>query len=96
MLDFDLDHRQQGLPDFRLLERSTITIAGVKGERIAYSYSGFYFSSEHAPQTGTAYKAYFDSKGLIWKLSLIADEYAAAERAKSDFEHLLETFRILD
>lgn len=95
MLDYELS-RVEELQDFELLERSPMTIAGTHGERIIFSYYGYHSSMESEAETGTAYKAYFDSEGLIWRVVMIADEYATAERAEAHFEHVLETFKILD
>ena len=95
MLDYEFS-LIEGLPDFQLLERSPVTIAGSQGEQVIYSYYGYHTTWESPAETGTAYDAYFDSGGLIWIVELIADEYTAAERAKADFEHILETFQILD
>ncbi len=92
MLDSELS-RAEGHREFQLLERSPVNMAGIQGERVIYSYFGFYYND---PETGTAYEAYFDSEGLIWEVVMLADEYAAAERARADFEHLLETFQILE
>jgi len=82
--------------DFQLLERSSVNISGIQGEQIIYSYFGYHSTWESEAETGTAYKAYFDYEGLIWRVVMLADEYAAAERARADFEHVLETFQVLD
>jgi len=95
MLDSSLS-RSEEHQDFELLERSPITIDGVEGEQIVYSYYGFHATMESEAETGTAYKAYFDCKGLIWRIVMLVDEYAQAERAEADFDHVIETFRFLD
>jgi hypothetical protein len=86
----------EGLQDFHLLERSLVTIAEIQGEQIIFSYSRYPSPTEFETETWTDYEAYFDSEGLIWRVWMLADEYAAAERARDDFEHVLETFQILD
>ncbi|UCB43223.1 MAG: hypothetical protein JSV77_00835 [Dehalococcoidales bacterium] len=82
-----------------LLERSNITVAGIPAELIVYSY-GFDLIREES--TGLvvylmriAREVYFDYSGLIWKIEIESDE-DRAEEAEADFEHLLETFQILD
>lgn len=95
MLDYDLSCAEEH-QDFQLLEHSPITVAGIQGERIIYSYSIYPSPADFETETWTACKAYFDSEGLIWRVVILADEYAAAERARDDFEHILETFQILD
>jgi hypothetical protein len=94
MMDYSLS-RSEELEEFKLLKHSPVTIAGTNGEIIVYSYFGLRSLGKSA-ETGTSYEAYFDLKGQIWKIWMIADEYTVAERAEADFDHVLQTLQILD
>jgi len=83
----------------RLLELSTLTVAGIQAELIVYSYG---WESIREESTGLwvylmriAREVYFDHDNLIWQIVIESDE-DRAEVAEADFEHLLETFQILD
>lgn len=83
----------------RLLERSTITVAGIPAELIVYSY-GYDLIREESSDSSViliriAREVYFDHDDLIWNLVIESDE-DRADVAEADFEHLLETFQILD
>jgi len=47
------------------------------------------------PEMKVTREAYFDYKGLIWNVAIDSDE-SEADQAKGDFEHILQTFKILD
>jgi hypothetical protein len=83
----------------RLLERSTITVAGISAELIVYSYGYDHIWDESSGSAvillRIAREVYFDYDGLIWNLVIKSDE-DRADVAEADFEHLLETFQILD
>jgi hypothetical protein len=83
----------------RLLERSTITVAGIQAELIVYSYGYDYVRDSTSDSwvilIRIAREVYFDYDGLIWNLVIKSDE-DRADVAEADFEHLLETFQILD
>jgi hypothetical protein len=96
MLEEDLRRSQEILSDFRLLERSPITVLGNRGELITISYGGFtVFNATRQPETGTAHIAYFDHGGFVWEVELIADENTKA-LAKTHLMHILDSFKILD
>jgi hypothetical protein len=83
----------------RLLERSTITVAGIPAELVVYSY-GYDLVWEESSGSAVillriAREVYFDYDGLIWNIVIESDE-DRADVAEADFEHLLETFQILD
>ncbi len=88
--------------DYQFLDRFALSIDGVEGEEIVYFYNqprpplG---QVGHIPGAGPAPTiargVYFDHKGLIWEITMSSNE-ATAETDKADFEHVLETFEILD
>jgi hypothetical protein len=83
----------------RLLERSSLTIAGIPAELIVYSYGYDRIWGESPGSVAIliriAREVYFDHNGLIWNIVIESDE-DRADVAEGDFEHLLETFQILD
>jgi hypothetical protein len=96
-LETSLAEASQHLPDYQLLEQSTLSVAGVEGQQIVYYYDrGVYYPEEpvQEPIPTVMRKVYFDHSGLIWSISIRSNQ-AAAETAQADFEHLLETFQIL-
>jgi len=85
-------------PDFKLLDRSPVMVAGVWGEQIVYSYSWFpysYLGPKAKPITRIVREIYLDHQGVIWEIYARYDA-EVSETAKTDFEHLLDTFQFLD
>ena len=76
---------------FKILERSSMKVSGIDGQQIAYSWT----SPSFEPEVVVTREVYFDTKGLIWHLSLDSSE-TRAETAKADFEHMLGMFKIVD
>ena len=81
-----------------LLERSTITVAGVQAELIVYIREADLIPEAPASSLDimkVTRVVYFDHNNLIWRIRIQSDE-DRADQAKADFEHILETFKILD
>ena len=88
--------------DFEILDRSSVTIAGVEGEQVTFCYyaerklvgdsEGPFFK---LPATLIARCVYFDHNGFIWEIFMKSIE-EVAEEDKVHFEHIIETFTILD
>jgi|WetSurMetagenome_2_1015567.scaffolds.fasta_scaffold377412_2 hypothetical protein len=72
---------------FNLLERSNLNISNINGELL--SYSKIYGS------THFFYILYFDYKGLIWSLIIDSLETTSVQ-AKTEFDHIIKTFKFLD
>lgn len=66
-------------------------VSGINGQQIVYSWT----SPSVEPGVVVTREVYFDTKGLIWHLSLDSSE-TKVETAKTDFEHILGTFKIVD
>jgi len=83
--------------DFKLLERSSIQVVGVNGQRIVYSWASI--PARHGiagePIPSLAREVYFYQDGQLWNISISSDELTT-EAAKADFEHVLRTFKILN
>lgn len=79
-----------------ILEQSTITVAGIPSELLIYSHE-----PELIPEAPISdvikitRVVYFEHNDLIWEIEIESDE-DRADVAEADFEHLLETFQILD
>lgn len=80
-------------PVFELIERSTIQVAGIDGNMVAYH------SSVMGNLLSTVYtvcrEAYIDYKGYIWKITVIAIE-ELGDQTEPDFQHLIQSFEFLD
>ncbi len=79
--------------EFELIERSTIEVAGISGEMIAYKSSilGNYLNSPNL----IIRDVYLDYQGYIWKISVLAITELGAQ-VEPDFDHLTDTFDFLD
>lgn len=85
-------------PNFKLIQRSNINVGGIIAEHITYSYSfitGTYGDSTPSTETWVGDDVYLDSNGLIWQLRMHSDS-TREDKAKDDFDHILDTFKILD
>ena len=70
------------------LERTSITVAGIPGELVAYSSTDF----QNAPSVTR--EVFFSVNGVLWNIYI----YSApdkADEAKTDFEHIISTFKVL-
>jgi hypothetical protein len=80
-------------------DRYPVTVAGVQGEQIVVCCDILYrrvhasFDVEWIPST--IREVYFDHSGVIWKI-WVRSHRDMSEIAYIDFEHILETFQILD
>jgi len=85
---------------FQLMERSSVTVAGVQGTQIVY-----YRTSHLAEPTNPGIpmvrtpvivrKVFFDYKNQIWRISVMGHE-SLADIINADFEHIVQTFKILN
>jgi hypothetical protein len=89
-------------PDYTLLARLGVGVAGVEGEQITYFYIDSMPTPGQAghipgdvPRPTISRNVYFEHQGLIWEIQMESNE-SNAEADKADFEHLLQTFEILD
>jgi hypothetical protein len=96
--------------DFEIIDRSPVTIAGVVGERVEFSYCQFqsdpFIEYEgpyvELPITSIVRYVCFDHDGFVWSIFLeswpifLESTEGLAEEDGVHFEHILETFTILD
>jgi len=90
----------------QVLERSSVNISGISGEQVIYTYDDF---SRRMPLLDAPLEGepagpsliwidraiFFDYNGLVWFIRMKSTE-ETSEQTKLDFEHLIETFRILE
>lgn len=82
---------------FQLLEQSDITVSGVPAKLIAYKERNILPIDRGLtePPFEVLREVYFDYNGLIWRIDIRSDS-TTAEEDKADFEHVLQTFKILN
>ncbi len=68
-------------------EHSSIIVAGLTGDQVVYH-------DPRQPNAPEVREVFFDYDGRIWDL-YIYSEAALAEQARLDFEHIIQTFKIL-
>jgi hypothetical protein len=87
------------LPDFQILERYPVRIFNEPGEEVIYYFVAYHTSKQVAegiaPTPSITYYVAFVHDELLWTIVLNGlDAFAEADRA--DFDHLLQTFKVLD
>jgi hypothetical protein len=70
------------------LERASIPIAGTTGELVAYA------GVDIQNYSSVTREVFFDINGVLWNVN-ISSSTAKADQAKLDFEHIINTFKIL-
>ena len=88
----------ENIEDLLILDRSSINIAGLTAEHIHYSFHNSRFQYAY-PYDNRVKLACFVYDGLLWKIEFIyGPEYdeERQEEVEAWFDHLVETFEILD
>lgn len=75
---------------FKLMERSPVMVSGIEGEMIVYETDWSLFGTK----LQYVRMVLFDYDGLIWRITGKA-EMELVDQMKADFDHVLETFKIL-
>ena len=96
MLEYSLSTYEH-FNDFELLGRFTETVAGIEGQGIIVSYSLLRDENHPVPGRATyiAREIAFGQGDLIWSIEISSDA-SFVEEGIADFEHVLETFTLLD
>jgi hypothetical protein len=81
--------------DYELLERAPMTVAGVEGEMVAYLVDSLISLFTGGGELEYNCAVYFEYDGLIWEIEAKCDQ-DMMEQVRADFEHIVETFTILD
>ena len=96
-IEWSISHLSGYFPDYQVLERKEINIDGVPAELLVGSFTMAEVPEDDVWNTGRKLdrQVYFDYDGCIWHISMTSDE-ENAEADEAVWEHLLETFTILD
>lgn len=82
--------------NYSLLEQSPITMSGIEGGLIAYILDWTIpFAVKDGPQLKYKRIVALDYGGYIWVIEAMADT-DMVEQVKADFDHIVQTFEILD
>jgi len=82
--------------NFKLLERSPLTVSGVEGEMIEYLVDKLMpIPVEDSKNLEYFRVVYFDYNGLIWVIEAKCDQ-EIREQVRADFDHIIQTFIILE
>lgn len=82
--------------NFELLERAPLTVAGIEGEMVAYLVDKLMpIPREDGQRLEYHRVVYFEYDGLIWEIEAGCNQ-EIMDQVRDDFEHIIETFTILD
>lgn len=84
--------------DYKLLNESEISIDGVKAYRIDYQIRSVVYAIagiSKEPALAVYRDVRFDAKGFVWMIQ-VSSGSSTAEADKLDFEHVLQTFKIIE
>jgi hypothetical protein len=82
--------------NFQLLERSSRTVSGVEGEMIAYLVDRLMpIPVEDGKNLDYVRAVYFDYNNLTWHIEAKCRQ-ELREQVTADFEHIIQTFQILE
>jgi hypothetical protein len=99
LLDYKLKLYESGvLLDYEPIERYPIIIMGIEGEAIFYSSSAPQIFVPYPNRENVIYltrKVLFSDNNIIWEISVDYDK-DYPDTAESDFQHLLQTLKVLD
>jgi len=105
----DIAKRRLGVrndPNFQLLGENPVTISGEEGYKVVYVHTpAFYgtpFPIGQAPPPpppeatpGVMREVFFISGDLLWEIRMFSPQ-DIAEATEAEFDHILQTFKILD
>jgi hypothetical protein len=82
--------------NYQLLERAPLTVSGIEGEMVAYLVDKLMPIPREDGQRLEYHRAvYFEYNGLIWVIEAKCNQ-EIMDQVMADFEHVVETFTILD
>jgi hypothetical protein len=84
--------------DIKVIERSSVTIDGISGEQAAYTSSGLLPLAPAPGQKKTPEydkTIIFEQAGLMWLLEYYS-EASLLDQVESDFNNIVQTFKILE
>ena len=82
--------------NYKLLERSPITVSGVEGELVIYLVDKLMpIPVEDGSNLWYVCAAYFDHNNLTWEIKAKCNE-DIQDQVKAEFDHIIKTFEILE
>ena len=82
--------------NYELLERAPLTVDGIEGEMVAYLMDKLMpIPREDGQRLEYHLAVFFEYDGLIWEIEAECHQEIMDE-VKADFDHIIETFTILD
>jgi len=84
--------------DYKLLDKYELNIDGVKAYRIDYQHRNIVpalAGVSNEPAIEVYREVHFDANGFVWMIQMSSDS-STAEDDKADFEHIIQTFKILE
>jgi hypothetical protein len=81
--------------NFKVLERGSINVIGLSAEYVSFSTSRLFRDRSFPTHNRLVRLVSFDYAGFVWKIELVCFEEEIQE-TQAYFDHLLETFRVLD
>jgi hypothetical protein len=91
------ERNASSFPDYTLLEKSELEVDNVPAYRIDFMERNLQPIDRglSKPPIEVFREVYFDTKGLRWMMQMRSDS-STADSDKPDFEHILQTFKILN
>lgn len=83
-------------PNYKFLERSPVVVSGIAGELVTYEVDWFGLfprSQDDKPKLKHVVEAHFGTGGLNWTL-VAESEPETAQVTRTDFDHVVQTFKI--
>lgn len=81
--------------NFKVLERKSISIAGLSTEYVSFSISRLFRDSSLYTHNRLVRLVTFDYRGFVWKIELVCFEEEIQE-TQAYFDHLIDTFKIFE
>jgi len=92
-LDYYAANIKNAWQNAEISERSPLRVAGVDGDKLVYAY--VIEDNIDMPNRINCWVAAFDVKGQIWFITM-GTNMEAPDEAKADFEHLINTLKLLN
>jgi hypothetical protein len=82
--------------NFKLINRYSVLVSGIEGEIIEYLIDKLMpIPVEDGNNLWYCLEVFFDYNGLVWSIKARGNQ-EIREELKADFDHIVETFKILD
>jgi len=94
ILEDMLGRASEVFPDFNVLDRYSVMLGDMEGQAAAFSWTAPANASGMAPLPAISNMVCFRHGDLAWEIN-VASDAAAQTRAKTEFQHIIDTFQIL-